>query len=91
MRLVLSLSINVRIIDIEVGFDIGDLISRAPSRNIGGGGDQWGMRQTSTFKVNGRQVINLWRIMRSEQNLNMYSFENVVFHVLGKRFVNIRR
>lgn len=76
------------IIDIGAGFDIGDLISRSPSRNLGGGGDQWGMRQTSTFRANGRQVLNLWRIMRSEQNLSMYSFENVVFHVLGKRSVN---
>jgi DNA polymerase zeta len=76
------------VVDIATGFDIGDLISRSPSRNLGGGGDQWGMRQTSTFRANGRQVLNLWRIMRSEQNLSMYSFGNVVFHVLGKRSVN---
>lgn len=69
------------------GFDLGDLISRAPSRRSGGGRDQWGMRQTSTFKANGRHVLNLWRIIRSEQTLNMYSFENVAFNVLGKRLV----
>ena len=69
------------------GFEISDLISRAPSGHLGGGADQWGMRKTSNFVTNGRHVLNLWRIMRSELTLSMYSFENVAFHVLGKRFV----
>ncbi|KAH7930979.1 hypothetical protein BV22DRAFT_1053576 [Leucogyrophana mollusca] len=67
------------------GIDIGDLISRAPSRNLGGGNDQWGMRTSSTFKVTGRHVFNVWRIMRVEQTLSMYTFENVAFHLLRKR------
>jgi DNA polymerase zeta len=72
---------------VDTGFEISDLISRAPSRHPGGGGDRWGMRQTSNFATNGRHVLNLWRIMRSELTLSMYSLENVAFNVLGKRFV----
>ncbi|KAI0669901.1 hypothetical protein C8Q78DRAFT_976102 [Trametes maxima] len=67
------------------GMDMGDQISRAPSRNIGGGADRWGMRTTSTFKVTGRHVLNVWRIMRSEHNFNIYTFENVVFQILRRR------
>ncbi|TFK89962.1 hypothetical protein K466DRAFT_574493 [Polyporus arcularius HHB13444] len=67
------------------GLDVGEQISRAPGRTAGGGYDAWGMKTTSTFKVIGRHVLNLWRIMRSEQTLNIYTFENVVFHLLRRR------
>ncbi|KAH9835559.1 uncharacterized protein C8Q71DRAFT_709525 [Rhodofomes roseus] len=67
------------------GYDLGEQISRAPGRHMGGGSDQWGMRTTSTFKVVGRHVLNVWRIMRAEQNLTSYTFENVVFYVLQRR------
>lgn len=66
------------------GLDIGEQISRAPGRKAPGI-DQWGVRTTTTFKVIGRHVINLWRIMRTEQALLNYTFENVVFHTLGRR------
>jgi DNA polymerase zeta len=45
------------------------------------------MRHTSTFHVAGRHVLNLWRIMRSEQTLTSYTFENVAFHVLQRRYL----
>lgn len=45
------------------------------------------MQKLSTFKVAGRHVLNSWRIMRSEKTLTMYTFENVVFEVLGRRFI----
>jgi DNA polymerase zeta len=70
-----------------LGLDISDLISRAPPRYSGGGPDQWGMRKSSTLKVAGRHVLNSWRIMRSEKTLTMYTFENVVFEVLRRRFI----
>ncbi|KAJ6575123.1 hypothetical protein B0H19DRAFT_1127258 [Mycena capillaripes] len=68
----------------QYGLDIADLICRAPTKRSGGK-DQWGMRHTSTFKVSGRHVLNLWRVMRVELTLNIYTFENVVFHVLSRR------
>ncbi|KAF8216234.1 hypothetical protein K438DRAFT_1901886 [Mycena galopus ATCC 62051] len=61
----------------QYGIDIADLISRAPTERSGGK-DQWGVRHTSTFKVSGRHVLNLWRVMRVELTLNIYTFENVV-------------
>ncbi|KAJ7169887.1 hypothetical protein C8R46DRAFT_1162607 [Mycena filopes] len=79
------------IVDVVIDFDpdsrwldIADLISRAPIKRSGGT-DQWGVRKTSTFKVCGRHVLNLWRVMRVEVTLNIYTFENVVFHVLSRR------
>ncbi|THV04942.1 hypothetical protein K435DRAFT_961659 [Dendrothele bispora CBS 962.96] len=66
------------------GLTFEDLISRAPSGR-GNRAQQWESRHTSTFQVTGRHVFNLWRVMRSEQTLNIYTFENVAFHILGKR------
>ncbi|TFY79148.1 hypothetical protein EWM64_g4861 [Hericium alpestre] len=51
------------------GLDIGEQISRAPGRALGAG----------------RQVLNVWRIMRAEQGLSLYTFENSVFHLLRRR------
>ncbi|KAF8846392.1 hypothetical protein BDN67DRAFT_940224 [Paxillus ammoniavirescens] len=70
---------------LHYGLDIGGLVSRAPGNSAGGGNDQWGVRTTTTFKVTGRHVFNVWRVMRSEQTLSMYSFENVAFQLLHKR------
>ncbi|XP_023212817.1 uncharacterized protein LOC111615631 [Centruroides sculpturatus] len=39
----------------------------------------------SEFKIIGRVVLNVWKIMRKEVNLNIYTFENVVYHVLHLR------
>ncbi|KAF8909030.1 hypothetical protein CPB84DRAFT_1813269 [Gymnopilus junonius] len=65
---------------------LSDLVSRAPSRlSKTSENDQWAYRKTSTFKVVGRHVLNLWRVMRSEKTLTMYTFENVVFEVLSRR------
>ncbi|KAF9076289.1 hypothetical protein BDP27DRAFT_1389695 [Rhodocollybia butyracea] len=67
------------------GLELEDLISRAPPRYSSGGDTQWDHRHTTTLKVAGRHIFNLWRIMRSEHTLNIYTFENVAFQVLGRR------
>ncbi|KAI8995628.1 hypothetical protein BD414DRAFT_513374 [Trametes punicea] len=67
------------------GLDLGEQISRAPGRHTGSGSDQWGMKTTSTFKVTGRHVLNVWRVMRSEHNFSIYTFENIVFQILRRR------
>ncbi|KAG6332362.1 hypothetical protein ID866_6727 [Astraeus odoratus] len=69
----------------QYGIDVAELISRAPSTTTGYDNDQWDQQSTTTFKVAGRHVFNVWRILRTEQNLNTYTFENVVFHVLRRR------
>lgn len=33
----------------------------------------------------GRIVLNLWKVLRHELTLNIYTFENVYFHVLHRR------
>jgi DNA polymerase zeta len=69
-----------------VGLDISELISRAPSKLMGNENDDaWGFRKTSTFKVTGRHVLNVWRIMRSELNLRICTFENVALQLLERR------
>lgn len=45
------------------------------------------MKTLSTFKVIGRHVLNLWRIMRSEHTFTIYTFEHVVFQLLHRRYV----
>jgi len=40
----------------------------------------------SGLHVTGRIVLNLWRILRSDMALNIYTFENVVFKVLHQRY-----
>ena len=47
--------------------------------------DAWGFTQTSTIRVTGRHMINIWRAMRGELNLLQYTMENVVFHLLHRR------
>ncbi|KAI0296211.1 hypothetical protein BC826DRAFT_1005902 [Russula brevipes] len=63
----------------QYGLDIGELISRAPGGTSSNNSDQWGIRHTSTFRVAGRHVLNLWRIMRVELELSMYTIENTGF------------
>ncbi|KAI0793498.1 hypothetical protein C8Q75DRAFT_565280 [Abortiporus biennis] len=67
------------------GMEIGEQVSRAPGRAMGGGSDQWGLRTSSTFRVIGRHVLNLWRIIRAEQSFTSYTFENAVFQLLRRR------
>ncbi|OQV19264.1 DNA polymerase zeta catalytic subunit [Hypsibius exemplaris] len=45
----------------------------------------WEARKMSEIHIVGRIVLNLWRLMRKEVTLTIYSFENVVFHVLNLR------
>jgi DNA polymerase elongation subunit (family B) len=35
--------------------------------------------------IAGRVVLNLWRVLRSEISLNIYTFENCSFHILKER------
>lgn len=35
--------------------------------------------------ITGRVVLNIWRVLRSEISLNIYTFENCVFYILNER------
>ncbi|KIY66264.1 hypothetical protein CYLTODRAFT_423607 [Cylindrobasidium torrendii FP15055 ss-10] len=62
-----------------------ELVARATMETNKKGAVQWEKRKASTFHAAGRQILNVWRIIRSEVNLNIYTFENCVFHILRTR------
>ncbi|EMD65497.1 hypothetical protein COCSADRAFT_180252 [Bipolaris sorokiniana ND90Pr] len=69
-------------------YNLCDEISRMKLESYGRFGkeaDRWGFTHTSTIRVTGRHMINIWRAMRGELNLLQYTMENVVFHLLHKR------
>ncbi|OXV09392.1 hypothetical protein Egran_02843 [Elaphomyces granulatus] len=69
-------------------YDLCDELSRVKTQSHGRFGkenDRWGFNKSSSIRITGRHVINLWRAMRSELNLLQYTIENVVFHLLQRR------
>lgn len=71
-----------------IGIDFTEQLSRVVGGRTGPKKDFYSATHSSTFKVSGRHILNIWRICRSEFNLTQYTFENVVFHVLHQRSVN---
>ena len=69
-------------------YDLPDELSRVKSQSHGRFGkdaDRWGFTHTSTIRITGRHMINIWRAMRGELNLLQYTMENVAFHLLQMR------
>ena len=69
-------------------YNLCDEFSRMKAQSHGRFGkdnDKWGFNNTSTIRVTGRHMINIWRAMRSELNLLQYTIENVAFHLLHRR------
>jgi DNA polymerase zeta len=66
------------------GLDLPSLLSRV-SQTLQRPSLIWESRNSSTVKVVGRHVLNLWRLMRTEITLSVYTFENVAFHTLRRR------
>lgn len=69
-------------------YNLCDEFSRVKSQSHGRFGkdtDRWGFNTTSTIRVTGRHMINIWRAMRGELNLLQYTMENVVWHLLHRR------
>ncbi|MBE7180100.1 MAG: hypothetical protein INR71_02645, partial [Terriglobus roseus] len=73
---------------VKYEYNLCDEFSRMKAQSHGRFGkdaDRWGFTHTSTIRVTGRHMINIWRAMRGELNLLQYTLENVVFHLLHKR------
>ncbi|KAI1311223.1 DNA polymerase family B [Xylaria venustula] len=73
---------------LKYDYDLCDEFSRMKSQSFGRFGkeaDKWGFNTTSTIRVTGRHMINIWRSMRGEPNLLQYTMENVVWHLLHRR------
>ncbi|KAK8067872.1 hypothetical protein PG996_006984 [Apiospora saccharicola] len=69
-------------------YNLCDEFSRMKAQSFGRFGkeaDKWGFNTTSTIRVTGRHMINVWRAMRGELNLLQYTMENVVWHLLHRR------
>ena len=47
--------------------------------------DDWGYKKASSVHIDGRIVLNIWRLMRAELNLTSYTLENLVYHILHQR------
>ncbi|RAL10610.1 DNA-directed DNA polymerase zeta catalytic subunit REV3 [Aspergillus homomorphus CBS 101889] len=70
--------------EFEICDELSRVISQAHGR-FGKDADKWGFNHTSSIRVTGRHMINIWRAMRSELNLLQYTMENVAFHLLHRR------
>ncbi|KAE8440660.1 hypothetical protein EG329_006839 [Mollisiaceae sp. DMI_Dod_QoI] len=73
---------------LKYDYNLCDEFSRMKAQSHGRFGkdnDKWGFNNTSTIRITGRHMINIWRAMRSELNLLQYTMENVVFHLLHRR------
>lgn len=69
-------------------YNLCDEFSRMKTQShgrLGKEADRWGFNTTSTIRVTGRHMINIWRAMRVELNLLQYTMENVVWNLLHRR------
>ncbi|KAI5284072.1 DNA polymerase zeta, partial [Ascosphaera aggregata] len=69
-------------------YSLCDEISRVLSQAHGSFGrenDRWGFEHSCSVRITGRNIINIWRAMRSELTLLQYTMENVVFHLFKQR------
>ncbi|XP_061750084.1 DNA polymerase zeta catalytic subunit isoform X3 [Nerophis ophidion] len=73
-----------------LGVDLCQQLSRVPGdsrdNRFTADRDEYGADTMSAINIIGRVVLNLWRIMKTEVTINIYTFENVAFHVLHQRF-----
>ncbi|KAJ2353699.1 DNA polymerase zeta, partial [Coemansia sp. RSA 2618] len=60
-------------------------LSRKPRPRYKRAYDSWGYRKGAAIKVDGRHVLNIWRLLRGELSLTSYTFENTAKHMLGER------
>jgi DNA polymerase zeta len=73
---------------LKYDYNLCEELSRVKSSSHGRFGkdsDRWGFNTTSSIRVTGRHMINIWRAMRGELNLLQYTMENVVWHLLHRR------
>ncbi|KAI0877980.1 DNA polymerase family B [Hypoxylon argillaceum] len=78
---------------LKYDYNLCDEFSRMKSQSfgrIGKDADKWGFNTTSTIRVTGRHMINIWRSMRGELDLLQYTMENVVWHLLHRRIPHYR-
>ncbi|PIA14409.1 DNA/RNA polymerase [Coemansia reversa NRRL 1564] len=48
----------------------------------------WSHHKSTSIKIGGRHVLNVWRLMRNELSLTSYTFEKVASELLGEQSPN---
>ena len=83
----LSLGYLLQRAQLAYKLDLCSELSRTPfsGTNKFDEGDAWGRRKTNSIHIAGRLVLNVWRLMRKEVALNIYTFENVCWRILQRR------
>ncbi|SOV04846.1 probable catalytic subunit of DNA polymerase zeta UPR-1 [Ustilago sp. UG-2017a] len=72
----------------EYDFDLVPQLGRSIVHNTGRAGgksDNYAYTQSSALRITGRHTLNLWRLMKGELTLNLYTLENVCYHLLHRR------
>ncbi|SNX82906.1 probable catalytic subunit of DNA polymerase zeta UPR-1 [Melanopsichium pennsylvanicum] len=72
----------------EYDFDLVPQLGRSIVHNTGRAGgksDNYAYTQSSALRITGRHTLNLWRLMKGELTLNLYTLENVTYHLLHRR------
>lgn len=79
-----------------INIDVIPLISRVPSQKLAKfrSADEENAQQEefvgaeydSEYKLHGRILLDVWRLLRHEINLTSYSFENIMYHVMHRRY-----
>lgn len=78
-----------------INIDLVPLISRIPSQKLAKfrqADDEnqhheefMGFEYDSEYKLHGRILLDVWRLLRGEIALTSYSFENIMYHVMHRR------
>lgn len=78
-----------------INVDLVPMISRIPSQKIAKFKQSeeesaqreefFGIEYDSEYKLHGRILLDVWRLLRSEIALTSYSFENIMYHVMHRR------
>lgn len=81
-----------------IGVNLMPLLSRVPSQKpekVKNANDDQQQQQPeysemleydSQIKLHGRILLDVWRLLRSEIALTSYSFENIMYHVMHRRY-----
>ncbi|KAI9021443.1 hypothetical protein CLU79DRAFT_753335 [Phycomyces nitens] len=69
----------------ENGMNLVNELSRVQQESNVIARDSWGYKKSSVFRVTGRHMINVWRLMKGELSFTSYTFESIAFHLLHIR------
>ena len=78
---------NVAAPELDIVTELSRVLTQSTGRKGSKNEDRWGYSKGSTLKITGRHVLPVWRLLKSDANLTIYSLENVCFHVLRQRWV----